>query len=213
MIYLTRINMLPYRAIVREEKKKEFQKLLLIAAMIALLLSILLYYYSNHQLNKQKDRNNYLSSRVDAMDTQVKKYKRLGDEKAQLLTRKKDLENLQARRFLVAKMLNDLDHLVPRGVQLVSLRPAKNNKGERQYELQGKALTDAKVALFLRQIGSTHLLSDHPVMNEIQTKDGVQNFTLTVQFVLDQQKAEEERRKAEEAKKNSLHKKRNDLED
>ena len=44
MIYLTRINMLPYRAIVREGKKKEFQKLLLIAAMVALLLSLLVYY-------------------------------------------------------------------------------------------------------------------------------------------------------------------------
>ncbi|PZO92768.1 MAG: hypothetical protein DI620_04045 [Haemophilus parainfluenzae] len=212
MIYLTRINMLPYRAIVREGKKKEFQKLLLIAAMVALLISLLVYYYSNQQLDKQRDRNNYLSSRIDVMDAQVKKYNRLEDEKAQLLTQQRDLENLQTRRFLIAKMLNDLDHLVPRGMQLITLRPAKDKNGM-QYELQGKALTDAKVALFLRQIGSTHLFSDHPVMNEIQTKNGVQNFTVTIQFVLDKQRAEEEKHQAEEAKKNKLHKKRNNPED
>ena len=133
MIYLTRINMLPYRAIVREGKKKEFQKLLLIAAMVALLISLLVYYYSNQQLDKQRDRNNYLSSRIDVMDAQVKKYNRLEDEKAQLLTQQRDLENLQTRRFLIAKMLNDLDHLVPRGMQLITLRPAKDKNGM-QYE-------------------------------------------------------------------------------
>ncbi|MFH4353947.1 MAG: PilN domain-containing protein [Neisseriaceae bacterium] len=181
MIKLIRVNLLPYREAARATKKQDFIRLLLAAAALALLLSGLLYYFLDRANSVAADRINLLQANLSRMDDELHEFKQMQAWKTKLLAQRKYLESLQSGRFAVAQMMDVLDRIVPKGVQLLKIEPGQQT-GKIEYLIHGQAISDSRVALFLNQIGSSGLFENTPVMNEIKSSKGLQQFTITVTF-------------------------------
>ncbi|MCV2509645.1 MAG: hypothetical protein N4Q32_04330, partial [Neisseriaceae bacterium] len=130
MINYIRLNLLPYREFAREAKKKQFRNILLVSMFVVIASTIMLYYLLNSRIETQQDRNAYLQSNIQKMSGDLKNISQMEGEKSKLLSQKKSLESLQVERFLVAKMMNDLDHITPKGIQLTKIEPVQ---GGEQY--------------------------------------------------------------------------------
>ncbi|QRN40581.1 MAG: hypothetical protein GKC53_00085 [Neisseriaceae bacterium] len=192
MIHFTRLNLLPYRELAREKKRKQFRNILLLAVFVVVVATIMLYYFLNSRIETQQDRNTYLQSKINEMSHNLKNIELMEKEKNKLLAQRRNLENLQVERFLIVKMMNTLAHITPRGVQLTRIEPVHESS---QYIIHGRALSDNRVAMFLKEIGATDIFANNPVMNEIHTQNGVQQFKITVTLTnkiigLDQQKTD-----------------------
>ena len=81
--------------------------------------------------------------------------------------------------------MNELDTIVPKGVQLIKIEQAASNNGEDNpfvYEIYGQAISDSRVALFLDRLSTSDMFDSKPVMNEIVTVNGLQHFKITTQI-------------------------------
>ena len=185
MIEFIKVNLLPYREIARLAKKKDLRNFLFAAMAFAVLLNFLLYYVfsliNHHQEKRVAKVQNYITS----LDDDLNNYKQLYKEKKLLINERIMLLALQNNRYIVPRVLNELDTIVPKGVQLIKIEQAASNNGEDNpfvYEIYGQAISDSRVALFLDRLSTSDMFDSKPVMNEIVTVNGLQHFKITTQI-------------------------------
>lgn len=185
MIEFIKVNLLPYREMARLAKKKDLRNFLFAAMAFAVLLNFLLYYVfsliNHHQEKRIAKVQNYITS----LDDDLNNYKQLYKEKKLLINERIMLLALQNNRYIVPRVLNELDTIVPKGVQLIKIEQAASNNGEDNpfvYEIYGQAISDSRVALFLDRLSTSDMFDSKPVMNEIVTVNGLQHFKITTQI-------------------------------
>ena len=185
MIEFIKVNLLPYREMARLAKKKDLRNFLFAAMAFAVLLNFLLYYVfsliNHHQEKRVAKVQNYITS----LDDDLNNYKHLYKEKKLLINERIMLLALQNNRYIVPRVLNELDTIVPKGVQLIKIEQAASNNGEDNpfvYEIYGQAISDSRVALFLDRLSTSDMFDSKPVMNEIVTVNGLQHFKITTQI-------------------------------
>jgi pilN len=185
MIEFIKVNLLPYREMARLAKKKDLRNFLFAAMAFAVLLNFLLYYVfsliNHHQEKRIAKVQNYITS----LDDDLNNYKQLYKEKKLLINERIMLLALQNNRYIVPRVLNELDTIVPKGVQLIKIEQAASNHGEDNpfvYEIYGQAISDSRVALFLDRLSTSDMFDSKPVMNEIVTVNGLQHFKITTQI-------------------------------
>ncbi len=185
MIEFIKVNLLPYREMARLAKKKDLRNFLFAAMAFAVLLNFLLYYVfsliNHHQEKRVAKVQNYITS----LDDDLNNYKQLYKEKKLLINERIMLLALQNNRYIVPRVLNELDTIVPKGVQLIKIEQAASNNGEDNpfvYEIYGQAISDSRVALFLDRLSTSDMFDSKPVMNEIVTVNGLQHFKITTQI-------------------------------
>lgn len=178
MIRLTALNLLPYREIERERKQKEFNRLMILFALLGLVLLAVAYFFLNQMISNQQGRNDFLKQNISQLDKEIAEVKDLQQQKKAFLIRKQKIEELQNERFKAAMVLNDLNSLMPEGVYLLKIESADG----KTYTLTGRALSDNKVAMLMRSLPSTGLLSS-PILVGIKTNGGAQEFVLKTQLV------------------------------
>ena len=118
-------------------------------------------------------------------DNSLNDYKQLYKEKKLLINERIMLLALQNNRYIVPRVLNELDAIVPKGVQLIKIVQAvSKNNGDNPfvYEIYGQAISDSRVALFLDRLSTSSMFDSKPVMNEIVTVNGLQHFKITTQI-------------------------------
>lgn len=175
MIELTKINLLPYREEIQQKKKQQFKTLMLLASLIGLGVSALIYFAINSAIDNQQSRNDLLTKEITKLDQNLVEIKKLQEEKEDFLARKQKIEELQAKRFQAASILDSLNVLIPDGVYLNDIKAEDANT----YTLNGKAVSDNKIAMFMRSIPSTGLFMQ-PELLSIKKVDNAQEFTLKV---------------------------------
>lgn len=175
MIGLTKINLLPYREEIRKRKQKDFNALIVLFFLIGLGISVFGYFTINGMVNNQLSRNGYLNQEIDKIDKNLVEIKKLQEERDDFLARKQKVEELQQKRFQAASILDTLNVLIPDGVYIVDIKP-NDNTG---YTIDGKAISDNKIAMFMRSLPSTGLFMQ-PELLSIKKVDNTQDFTLKV---------------------------------
>lgn len=175
MIELTRINLLPYREEIQQKKKQQFKALMLLALLSGLGLSALIYFAINGAIDNQQSRNGLLEQEITKLDQNLVEIKKLQEEKEDFLARKKKVEELQEKRFQAASILDSLNVLIPDGAYITDIKA--DNPGS--YTISGKAVSDNKIAMFMRSIPSTGLFMQ-PELLSIKKVDTAQEFTLKV---------------------------------
>lgn len=178
MIKLIALNLLPYREIERARKEKEFNRMMAIAAVLGVASALAVYLFLSQLIGNQEDRNRLLQTNIDQLDAQIKEVATLKQQKQAFLARKQKIEELQNERYKAAMILNDLNILMPEGTYLISIQG--DAKGS--YTLVGRAISDNKVADFMRSLPSTGLFNA-PKLVGIRTNSGAQEFTLTADLV------------------------------
>ncbi len=171
---MARINLLPWREELREQRQKEF----ITATVAALLLTTLLFYigvlFANSLLDEQQDRNQFLAKEIAVLDEKIKEISTLDKERDRLLARMQVIQELQASRPKVVKLLDSLVRVVPEGVYLKKV----TRVGE-DLTFNGVAQSNARVSVFMRQIDED-VEFDESHLEVIQRSEASKNFTLNV---------------------------------
>ena len=165
MIELIKVNLLPYREEIQQKKKQQFKALMLLALAVGAGLSALAYL----------GRNQFLTSEISKLDEQLGEIKKLEQEKQDFLARKQKVEELQAKRFQAASIIDTLNVLIPEGAYLTAI----SAESPTTYTISGKATSDNRIAMFMRSIPSTGVFLQ-PELLSIKKVDNAQDFTLKV---------------------------------
>ena len=184
MIKLIGLNLLPYREIAQQKKQEEFNRLMVLSLLVGVILAGAVWLFLGQTINNQESRNQLLKDNIAKLDEEIKEVENLEQKKKDFLARKQKIEELQNERYVAAMMLNDLNTLLPDGAYLTKIesKESKEKGGIVTYELVGNALSDSKVATFMRSLPSTGVFQT-PSLNLITTKGSAQEFKLNVKLV------------------------------
>ncbi len=159
---MIRINLLPHREIKRKRQQKEFYFMLASVAGLGAAIWFAVHTVLGSQLEEQNSRNGYLESEIAALDKQIDEIKKLKEQTAALLQRKKVVETLQANRAETVYLLDQLVRQLPDGIYL----KAVSQKGTR-VNITGYAQSNARVSTFMRNLESSPYL-ENPSLIEIK---------------------------------------------
>lgn len=179
---LIRINLLPYREIREQKQKKQFQIIIASGAIIGIVLAGLVYFALDSMIDEQNSRNSTLETGIQQLDRELEEIKHLNEQKRNLLARKQKVEELDVKRFEGARIIDTLDQLTPEGTYLVSVDPASGNRSSDTYAINGKALSNNKVAVLMDSLPSTGIF-DKPELVNIKKGNDAQEFSLRVQVL------------------------------
>lgn len=175
MIELIKINLLPYREEIKQRKKQQFKLLMLAALLTGLGLSVLTYLSINSAISNQDGRNAFLEAEIAKLDKDLGEIQKLQQEKENFLAKKQKVEELQEKRSQAAYIIDTLNVLTPDNTYLTTLE-AENPT---TYKVTGRAISDNKIAVFMRALPSTGVFSQ-PELLSIKKIDNYQEFTLRV---------------------------------
>lgn len=184
---LIKINLLPYRELLAQKQKKQFQQIMLFGAITGLIASGLIWTALEGAISNQNSRNESLQAGIKQLDAELEKIKNLNEQKRNFLARKQKVEELDIKRFEAARVFDTFDQIAPEGTYLTSLtldnkdKNAKNNTGN-NYLLNGKAISDNKIALLMKALPSTGML-EQPELKSIKKSNDAQDFVLASKIV------------------------------
>ncbi len=159
---MIRINLLPHREIKRKQQLKLFYALVGFVAGIGVGIWFAVHSYLAGQLDEQNGRNKYLEAEIANLDKQIEEIKKLKEQTAALLQRKKVVESLQANRAETVYLLDQLVRQMPDGVYL----KAVTQKGA-GVSINGFAQSNARVSTFMRNLEASPYL-ERPRLIEIK---------------------------------------------
>jgi type IV pilus assembly protein PilN len=175
---MIRVNLLPHREIKRKQQQKEFYYMLVSVALLGGAIWFLEHTYLSRQLEEQTGRNTYLEAQIGELDKQIDEIKKLKEQTATLLQRKKVVESLQANRAETVYLLDQLVRQLPDGVYLKGVTQKVS-----RVTVNGFAQSNARVSTFMRNLEASPYL-EKPNLIEIKavTDRGarVSEFSLTV---------------------------------
>lgn len=144
---MANINLLPWRADRRKLREREFYMMLLAAAVGALLVFFIAMMWMQHVIDDQQGRNDYLKGEITSLDKQIKEIEELDKTRADLITRKDIIEQLQSNRSQMVHLFDELVKTIPDGVRLSTMKQVGD-----LITLDGAAESNQRVATYLHNI-------------------------------------------------------------
>jgi len=152
---MPRINLLPWREAERKRKRHEFFLSLGAAFATAGLITLLGHWQMSASVQHQRDRNDYLTQEIAALDKQIEEINGLDAQKRRLLARMEIIETLQRSRPEIVHVFDEIVRLLPEGVYLTFLK-----QSDTRFEIRGVAQSSTRVSSFMRNIDASQWLSD-----------------------------------------------------
>ncbi|MFL6714428.1 MAG: PilN domain-containing protein [Sulfurifustis sp.] len=196
----TRLNLLPWREMRRREQDRQ---LLTIGIGAWLLMVVIVFYAHIHVtalIETQNKRNEFLKQEIAKVEQQIKELAELKKRRQDLIARMNVIQQLQADRTRVVRVLDELVRRVPDGVQLTSLKQT----GGQNMSLAGVAQSNARISALMRNFAASEWFAE-PELEVINVKsrgnDRVSEFSLKVKNVVkkDQDKDKDKDEKDKEA--------------
>lgn len=159
---MIRVNLLPHREARRKQQQQQFFILLAFVAAIGLASWFSVHTYLSDRLQEQQSRNNYLAEEIVKLDKQIAEIKKLQEQTAALLARKKVVETLQGNRAEVVHLLDQLVRQLPDGIYLKGIK----QKGG-VVTITGYTQSQARVSTLMRNLESSQSL-ENPGLIEIK---------------------------------------------
>ncbi|MCC6535200.1 MAG: PilN domain-containing protein [Burkholderiales bacterium] len=187
---MIRINLLPHRALKRKALQRQFFVIAAVVAFIGVGVWFIVHSMLVGRIENQIERNKFLEEKIVELDKQIEEIKKLREQTAQLLARKKVVESLQANRAEAVHLLDELVRQLPDGVYLKGVKQS----GQR-VAISGYAQSNARISTLMRNLESSPWLEQASLVEiktALQNQQRLSEFQLTVDLV---------RAKAEEAGK------------
>jgi type IV pilus assembly protein PilN len=144
---MPRINLLPWRAELRQRRKKEF----LVALAGSLVVAVGVVYLSKLTVqgwtSAQQGRNGVLRNEIVALDKQIQEISGLEAQRDRLVARMQVITQLQRSRPEVVHLFDELVNSIPEGVYLTEV----TQQGAR-IEVRGNAQSSTRVSALMRNI-------------------------------------------------------------
>lgn len=175
---MTRINLLPWRESLRKERKRQFAS---VAGGAALLMVVIIFYvhiHINGMMGHQNSRNAFLEKEITKVDKKIKEIRELESKKKDLLNRMNVIQELQTRRPLSVRLLDEIVRTLPDGVYL-----KKISQKDMDLVFDGVAQSNARVSAFMRNLDRS-VWFENPKLEVIKSQQAsgmrVSQFVLKV---------------------------------
>ncbi len=165
---MIKINLLPHREAKRKDLKNRFYSLLLLAALIAAILIIVVGVYFSTQISSQNERNAFIKSENEILDSKIKEVANLKQEIDALKARQQAVEDLQGDRNQPVYMMNELIKLAPEGLYLTVIK----QDGQR-ISIKGYAQSHGMVQVFFDALSSSPWMSKPEIIQNKAVIQGV----------------------------------------
>lgn len=159
---MIRINLLPHREVRRKQQQQQFFILLAFVVVVGGAIWFVVRSYLDEQLQTQQARNKYLQDEIVKLDKQIAEIRRLKEQTAALLARKRVVETLQSNRSEVVHLLDQLVRQLPDGVYLKALKQTGT-----RVTITGLTESQARVSTLMRNLESSPHL-EKPGLVEIK---------------------------------------------
>jgi len=157
-----RVNLLPHRAERRKRSRQHFMTVSFGTAVVGALLAGMVYQFYARQIERQIDRNTFLTNEIKKLDKDIAEINDLRNQIQALLARKQIIETLQADRAQTVHLLEQMVRQMPEGVYLRSMKQT----GAR-IDILGYAQSNARVSTLMRNVEASPWLSQ-PVLVEVK---------------------------------------------
>jgi type IV pilus assembly protein PilN len=175
---MTRINLLPWRAELRQEQKKAFGMLLVLIMVLAGAIVGLIHIQMGAKIDYQLSRNQYIRDEISKLDKQITEISDLKKVRRSLLERMEVIQDLQGSRPSIVHLFTEIVSTVPNGVYLKTLSQSGNH-----LVMTGEAESNARVSTYMRNLDASDWLKE-PNLRVIEIEDikvnRISAFTLTV---------------------------------
>jgi type IV pilus assembly protein PilN len=173
---MIRINLLPHRALRRKALQRQFFVVAAVVALFGAGIWFLVHSLLADRIEDQLARNRFLEEKIVELDKQIEEIKKLQEQTAQLLARKKVVESLQANRAEAVHLLDELVRQLPDGVYLKAVKQT----GQR-VAINGYAQSNARVSTLMRNLESSPWLEQASL---VEIKTALQNNQRLSEFQL-----------------------------
>ena len=150
---MPRINLLPWRAELRQKRKKEF----MVALAGSLVVAVGVIYLSKLTVqgwtSAQQGRNQVLKTEIAALDKQIQEISNLETQRDRLRARLQVITQLQRSRPEVVHLFDELVSAMPEGVYLTEVQ----QQGTR-IQVRGNAQSSTRVSALMRNIDDSEWL-------------------------------------------------------
>jgi type IV pilus assembly protein PilN len=150
---MPRINLLPWRAELRQKRKKEF----MVALAGSLVVAVGVIYLSKLTVqgwtSAQQGRNQVLTTEIAALDKQIQEISNLETQRDRLRARLQVITQLQRSRPEVVHLFDELVSAMPEGVYLTEVQ----QQGTR-IQVKGNAQSSTRVSALMRNIDDSEWL-------------------------------------------------------
>jgi type IV pilus assembly protein PilN len=160
---MPRINLLPWRAELRQKRKQEFLTALLGAVIVGAALVYASKLTMQGWIASQQGRNATLKTEIAALDKQIAEITGLENQRERLLARMRVIEQLQRSRPEVVHLFDELVNAVPEGTHFTEVKQTNN-----RIELAGQAQSSTRVSTLMRNIDGSEFLSN-PGLDVVET--------------------------------------------
>jgi type IV pilus assembly protein PilN len=159
---MIRVNLLPHREIRRKRMQQQFFVVLGVTVVAGIAVWLGVHTYLSDLFSEQQRRNKYLEDEIVVLDKQIEEIKKLQEQTASLLARKKVVETLQGNRSEVVHLLDQLVRQLPDGVYLKSIKQSGQS-----VTISGYTESQARVSTLMRNLESSAFL-ESPNLVEIK---------------------------------------------
>lgn len=149
------INLLPWRAELRQKRKKEFLMATLGAVLMGAALTFGSKMFVQAQISNQESRNSLLRAEIAELDKRIEEIRELESRKARLLARMEIIEQLQTSRPEAVHLMDEAVNIMPEGTHLTEIRQT----GAR-VEIVGIAQSSTRVSALMNNIDDSEWLKD-----------------------------------------------------
>jgi type IV pilus assembly protein PilN len=115
---MSNINLLPWREVLKARKDRSFYTTALVVLIIAAVIGACAYLGVSYMVDRQQQRNEYLSREIQKLDDKISKISSLKADIQSMLQRMDTINRLQESRNQVVHLLNDLPSFVSSGIYL-----------------------------------------------------------------------------------------------
>ena len=175
---MIRINLLPHRQEKRAARKRQMAIAAGVVASVGLVIALLGHTYLSGRVEKQRDRNAYLTQEMASLDKQIEEIKSIKEQTQDLLARKQVVESLQTNRSEAVHLVDQLVRQLPEGMWLKSVKQTGQI-----VNIIGLAQTNGRISTLMRNLDGSEWL-EKPELVEIKatTANNVQasEFSMNV---------------------------------
>jgi type IV pilus assembly protein PilN len=159
---MIRINLLPHREEKRKRREQQFAVLSGLSALLGIVVAGAVWLYLDAQVSQQRSNVAYMKSEIDKLEKQIEEIRKIREETASLLAKKRVVEGLQANRSEPVQLLDQLLRQLPEGVYLKAIKQTGV-----KVNITGYAQSNARVSTLMRNLGASPYL-ENPELVEIK---------------------------------------------
>lgn len=174
---MAHINLLPWRESQRVEQKRNYLTMLAGIAIVGLGLMFGVGTVVDNMITNQGQRNQFVESQIVVLDAQIENIKNIKKDKQAIEQRMALIEQLEASRNAVPRVLDELVRLVPPGLSFRSFSRKGNH-----VEILGVSESNNRLADFMRQLEQSKVFSSgvlSSIVADTSALEAVSDFKLT----------------------------------